>query len=135
MTQHITQEHAIDMAVAHNIARRMKPLGLDTGDVLYCDASYRTSELQDFANAAIQHYINQQAKKLPVLPDHPEPRTMKWSALELEAIQAYGQQCAAHAREMALSEAMQLVAKLDSMITNLKGYEVITAIEALKGKR
>ena len=60
--------------------------------------------------AVIAESAGWNAKELPVLPDHPEPRIMKWSALEIEAIQAYGAACAAHAREMALSEAARVAA-------------------------
>jgi hypothetical protein len=37
------------------------------------------------------------AEALPPLPGHPEPRTMKWSELELRAIREYGMQCAREA--------------------------------------
>lgn len=47
--------------------------------------------------AVIAESAGWNAKELPVLPDHPEPWIMKWSALEIEAIQAYGAACAAHA--------------------------------------
>lgn len=52
--------------------------------------------------------------ELSVLPDHPEPRTMRWSRLEEDAIQAYGAACAAHARGMALEEVDDMLAKLQS---------------------
>lgn len=89
--------------------------------------------------AVIAESAGWNAKELPVLPDHPEPRTMKWSALEIDAIQAYGAACAAHAREMALSEAMQVAAATvcDTHIpTGVKiyGSRAGKAIEALKGK-
>lgn len=53
-------------------------------------------------------------RELPVLPVLPEPKipnpvmdcTGAWIHTD-EMIQAYGQKCAAHAREMALEEAMQ----------------------------
>ncbi len=35
----------------------------------------------------------------PSIPVHPEPMAMKWSELELRAIEAYGEQMAAHARK------------------------------------
>ena len=89
--------------------------------------------------AVIAESAGWNAKELPVLPDHPEPRIMKWSALEIEAIQAYGAACAAHAREMALSEAARVAADTvcDTHIpTGVKiyGSRAGKAIEALKGK-
>lgn len=30
---------------------------------------------------------------MPELPDHPEPQTMKWTNLELDAIKRYGADC------------------------------------------
>ena len=50
--------------------------------------------------------------ELSVLPDHPEPRTMRWSRLEEDAIQAYGAACAAHARERALSDSIETLESL-----------------------
>ena len=32
---------------------------------------------------------------LPKLPDHPEPHTYTWTALELEALERYGAECKA----------------------------------------
>ena len=84
--------------------------------------------------------------ELSVLPDHPEPRTMRWSRLEEDAIQAYGAACAAHAREMALSDAKAMGKTLTYQPTDpidftayQEGYmdaitEFYAAIEALKGK-
>ncbi len=45
------------------------------------------------------------AEVLPPLPGHPEPRTMKWSELELRAIREYGVRCARAALEAAQAEA------------------------------
>ena len=86
--------------------------------------------------AVIAESAGWNAKELPVLPDHPEPRTMKWTAAEIEAIQGYGQQCAAHARELALSESIE--AAID--VCGFNGVSAQTeshirqAIEVLKGK-
>ena len=41
---------------------------------------------------------------LPPLPGHPEPHTYKWTALEVEAIEAWG----AEVRRQALKDAMRL---------------------------
>jgi hypothetical protein len=49
-------------------------------------------------------------------------------------MEAYGQQCAAQARKLALEEAKSLISKLDAMVVSLKPYEIVNAIEALKGK-
>ena len=57
MTEYITQDQAVALAVAANVGRAIKPIGLDTGDVIYCDGSYRTHEITALCNAAIQHYI------------------------------------------------------------------------------
>ena len=75
-------------------------------------------------------------KELPEVPSHP---VMRWTALEQEVIKIYGQQCAAHAREMALSEAAKVAATTvcDTHIpTGVKiyGSGAGKAIEALKGK-
>lgn len=106
---------------------------------------------QELMNAAIQHYIDQRAKELPVLPE-PDRLTsncaVPWHSDEL--IKAYGQQCAAHAREVALEEAKLLSdtrakawwiahsATNRHMDTTRKAHDdfcgLSVAIEALKGK-
>jgi hypothetical protein len=120
MTQHITQEQATQIAA--QFAE---------------DATYEFN----IANAAIQHYLDQRAKDLPELPPtklykdangvlHPTAAHCRTTA-EMEA---YGQQCAAQARKLALEEAKSLISKLDAMVVSLKPYEIVNAIEALKGK-
>ena len=92
MTQHITQEHAI--AIFSEVTKAGK--------------GFATT--QELMNAAIQHYIDQQAKELPVLPEPAEEtwrNNSRFFIYTADQLQAYGQQCAAHAREMALSDAMQ----------------------------
>lgn len=111
---------------------------------LWIESTSRTTDsfalYTELCNAAIQHYIDQQAKELPVLPE-PLGRTMRfvgrdayarkhsycartydelpkgmysdtWQDLEQiftsDQLQAYGQQCAAHAREVALEEAANI---------------------------
>jgi hypothetical protein len=126
MTQHITQEQAVELSIK-------------SGDEF---AIHEAEFYTNLCNAAIQHYIDQRAKDLPELPDHPEPRTMKWSALEIEAIQAYGLQCAAHARERALSdEHIEVACSAAASMGNklgIKSTDALTIVaaynEALKGK-
>ena len=45
----LTDAEIIDLAVETNLGRKLKPLGLDTGEVFYTDASYKTGALIDFA--------------------------------------------------------------------------------------
>ena len=47
----MTEDEVIALAVAHNLGRTMKPLGMQTGDVFVTDQSYRTAELLAFAAA------------------------------------------------------------------------------------
>ena len=47
----VTEGDVIALAVAHNLGRTMKPLGMQTGDVFVTDQSYRTGELLAFAAA------------------------------------------------------------------------------------
>ena len=124
MTQHITQE------VAETIR----------------ESCYGQSNLSEFyramMNAAIQWDRDQRAKDLPELPDpygigaYPYPDTFTRAQTF-----TYGQQCAAHAREMALNEA-KLVAKTTCHHEstefangfNMAALNIESAIEALKGK-
>ena len=93
------------------------------------------------ARQAVVSYVDQQAKELPVLPG-PEYRLSPDSEPSLYDpydMQAYGAACAAHAREMALSEAARVAADTvcDTHIpTGVKiyGSRAGKAIEALKGK-
>lgn len=83
MKQHITQEQAT--AIAAKYAE---------------DGLYETN----ICNAAIQHYLCQQAKEFPELP------APQWlgdiRGYTVSQLQVYGAACAAHAREVALSEAL-----------------------------
>ena len=132
MTQHITQE------VATQIAAQFAE-----------DEDYETN----ICNAAIQWDRDQLAKELPVLPEHitdvlviTGPSTHKHMQAgqyyyTTSQAQAYGQQCAAHARELTLSEA-KLVAKTTCHHEstefangfNMAALNIESAIEALKGK-
>jgi hypothetical protein len=47
--QRMTDDEILALAVKHKLGRTLKPIGLDTGDVFYTDASYRTAEILDFA--------------------------------------------------------------------------------------
>ena len=133
MTQHITQE------VAAALARKV---AASEGNTLtYEPQKERIELLHGLANAAIQHYIYQRAKDLPELPPtklykdangvlHPTAAHCRTTA----EMGAYGPQCAAHARKLALEEAKSLISILDAMVVSLKPYEIVNAIEALKGK-
>lgn len=71
------------------------------------------------------------AKELPVLPE-PEYRLSPDSEPSLYDpydMQAYGAACAAHAREMALSEAMQVMEKQHTWITNVAAAQLIEALK------
>lgn len=91
--------------------------------------------------AVIAESAGWNAKELPVLPE-PEYRLSPDSEPSLYDhydMQAYGAACAAHAREMALSEAAMVAAATvcDTHIpTGVKiyGSRAGKAIEALKGK-
>ena len=131
MTQHITQEQATQIA-----------------------AQFAEDAIYEFniANAAIKHY-RPWPKELPVLPEHitdvlviTGPSTHKHMQAgqyyyTTSQAQAYGQQCAAHARELTLSEA-KLVAKTTCHHEstefangfNMAALNIESAIEALKGK-
>ena len=96
------------------------------------------------ARQAVVSYIDQQARELPVLPG-PEYRLSPDSEPSLYDpydMQAYGAACAAHAREMALSEAMQVCKQLEAAIDGggntyyrpADARQCVSAIEVLKGK-
>lgn len=129
MTQHITKEQAV-------------ALSIKSGDEF---AIHETEFYTNLCNSAIQHYIDQRAKDLPVLRevttfDQGMDGSMEpvedgaWvrSDVFYDHITAYGAACAVHAREQVLEEAKQLILKLGLMVTDLKGYEAIAAIETLK---
>ena len=125
--QHITQEQ--ETQIAAQFAE---------------DATYEFN----IANAAIKHYIDQCAKELPVLPAHitdvlviTGPSTHKYMQAgqyyyTTSQAQAYGQQCAAHARELALNESIE--AAIDACgfngVSAQTESHIRQAIEALKGK-
>ena len=96
------------------------------------------------ARQAVVSYIDQQARGLPVLPE-PEYRLSPDSEPSLYDpydMQAYGAACAAHARERALSEAMQVCKQLEAAIDGggntyyrpADARQCVSAIEVLKGK-
>lgn len=110
MKQHITQEQAVELASLHT---------------RYDMVEHSLHGLHAFAEAAIQHYLSEQAKELPWLPDHitdvlviTGPSTHKHMQAgqyyyTADQLQAYGQQCAAHAREVALEEAAEVCDDFD----------------------
>jgi hypothetical protein len=106
------------------------------------------------ARQAVVSYVDQQAKELPVLPEHiadvlviTGPSTHKHMQAgqyyyTSSQLQAYGAACAAHAREMALSDAMQACKQLETAIDGggntyyrpADARQCVSAIEVLKGK-
>ena len=86
------------------------------------------------------------AKELPALPEHDhfthanDSETIE--CFRKDQLQAYGAACAAHAREMALSEAMQVCKQLETAIDGggntyyrpADARQCVSAIEVLKGK-
>lgn len=94
--------------------------------------------------AVIAESAGWNAKELPVLPG-PEYRLSPDSEPSLYDpydMQAYGAACAAHARDMALSEAMQVCKQLEAAIDGggntyyrpADARQCVSAIEVLKGK-
>ena len=94
--------------------------------------------------AVIAESAGWNAKELPVLPE-PEYRLSPDSEPSLYDpydMQAYGAACAAHARDMALSEAMQVCKQLEAAIDGggntyyrpADARQCVSAIEVLKGK-
>ena len=90
----------------------------------------------ELANAAIQHYIEQQAKELPVLPQGygSIPWAYRGNVFIESQLKAYGAACAAHAREMAMSESVEQVTTLYEGDEAPYLIDICKAIEALKGK-
>ena len=129
-TEHITPEQAFELA--------------DRSGLLGCELSEFEGKLHAFALAAIAWGREQRAKELPVLPG-PEYRLSPDSEPSLYDpydMQAYGAACAAHARDMALSEAMQVCKQLEAAIDGggntyyrpADARQCVSAIEVLKGK-
>ena len=101
------------------------------------------------ARQAVVSYIDQQARELPVLPD-PRIAEEEWfprlragtDFYTVDQLKAYGAACAAHARDMALSEAMQVCKQLEAAIDGggntyyrpADARQCVSAIEVLKGK-
>ena len=99
--------------------------------------------------AVIAESAGWNAKELPVLPD-PRIAEEEWfprlragtDFYTADQIQAYGAACAAHAREMALSDAMQACKQLETAIDGggntyyrpADARQCVSAIEVLKGK-
>ena len=108
--------------------------------------------------AVIAESAGWNTRELPVLPD----MTLMWAEINawhesknpypknvaavnetvIAVLQAYGQQCAAHARKLALDEAMQACERLEIAIDGggntyyrpADARQCVSAIEALKGK-
>ena len=123
-TEHITQEQIEAIYTRYG------------GDMANCAHS--------IAQQAVANYIEQRAKELPVLPE-PEYRLSPDSEPSLYDpydMQAYGAACAAHARGMALSDAMQACKQLETAIDGggntyyrpADARQCVSAIEVLKGK-
>ena len=100
----------------------------------------KASITQTQAWAVIAESAGCNAKELPMLPD------AKYIGDDFgyteEHMKAYAQQCAAHAREMALSDAMQACKQLEAAIDGggntyyrpADARQCVSAIEVLKGK-
>ena len=83
------------------------------------EISYRIESIEEAVKAlqsqeerikALEESLDKQAKEFPVLPEPNVPEG-DWFVLDCyikEYAQAYGQQCAAHARELALEEAAHI---------------------------
>ena len=106
--QHITQEQANELAAKELFKSR-------DAFVLY------------LCNAAIQWDRDQRAKELPVLPPQcealPKLGESRWDGYERWA-KGYGQQCAAHARKLALMDAIKQV----TILYEKDDYPVLTDI-------
>ena len=94
--------------------------------------------------AVIAESAGWNVKEFPVLPEPNVPEG-DWFVLDCyikEYAQAYGAACAAHAREMALSDAMQACKQLETAIDGggntyyrpADARQCVSAIEVLKGK-
>lgn len=59
----------------------------------------------------------------PPLPDHPEPRHMRWSELERKAISEYGHACAEHVRAPLLARIAELEAENQTLTLECGGAE------------
>ena len=124
MTQHITQEVAIALAKQ---AELFSQFGLINGVVTKTVANVRVQEL---CNAAIQHYLDQHKADWPVLP-RPYFGSGRYlgvagsrGAYTTTQIQTYGAACAAHARELALMDAIKQV----TILYEKDDYPVLTDI-------
>ena len=137
MTQHITQEQALELVKkANNEWAFTSPQERDMG----------------LCNAAIQHCIDQQAKELPVLPAQVSarlwigPHWVEGNEMQYvysedgdgeplytdKQLQAYGAACATHAREMAISETVSIAYGYADNLTWNDSFKA--EIKALKGK-
>jgi len=118
MTKYITQEQVVTIA----------PIYLSE------HGPYAKEDLTNLCSAAIQSYIDQQAKELPELPEPnvPEGDWFERDCYIKSYAQAYGQQCAAHAREKALEEVSDAINDLSYDASRL---DCRIAIEALKKAR
>ena len=110
MTQHITQD-AIRAA----------------GGIIHRDGNIFFTNIEKL-NAAIQHYLDQRKAELLVLPA-PDKAESGWTEPVVyyfltEKVEAYGQQCAAHARKLALMDAIKQV----TILYEKDDYPVLTDI-------
>lgn len=115
MTQHITQEQATELAVA-------LPGSLSSEAFMraLCNSAIQRyidqqPLLNDYVDKCIKDHMNKLGKELPVLPE-PYFGSGRYlgvaglrGAYTPTQIQSYGLQCAVHARELALSEAKDVI--------------------------
>lgn len=122
MTQHITQEQAVDLAT-----RKIR-------------AESGPEYVHELCNAAIQHYLDQHKAELPVLPG-PYFGSGRYlgeagsrGAYTTTQIQTYGAACAAQARKLALEEAEKRMLTKAAELGIYNHHATKALVEALKGK-
>ena len=103
MKQHITQDQVYQLEIKTGMDEEIRP---------------SSGQLTALCNAAIQSYIDAQAKELPEMPEpaysHYGHGLVPVVGYTADQLKAYGLQCAAHAREKALSEAKRYRVLRDS---------------------
>ena len=120
MTQHITQEVAVELSIK-------------AGDEF---AMHEAEFYTNLCNAAIQYYIDQCAKDLPVLPEWSKQDNLGGlvpSEIRM-SMRDFGQQCAAHARKLALEEAEKRMLTKAAELGIYNHHATKALVKTLKGK-